>query len=158
MATKQETFNTVMELCETHKASKGLVAALTEILEPKGGGPVMNLSEVTKTDENGVITHVECSLSGVFLPASELYFYADKSGKSKLIGTDGVHLKRNSRQADRIKKAHEKTVLASEKAIMDDVLNGEITPEAGKAKVEKLRATAPDYSSVGELKETPAEA
>ena len=150
--TKKETFAAVIALCEEHKAPKTLVAALTEVLEPKGGGPVMDIEAVTKKDEQGNIVEIQCSLSGVFLPATEEYFYADKSGKSKLNG-----LKRNSRQADKIKKAHEKQVSTSEKAIMEDMLSGDLKPEEATKKVVKLRESKPDYSTVGLLPE-PVEA
>jgi hypothetical protein len=147
--TKKETFVAVIGLCETYKAPKALVEALTEILEPKGGGPVMDIDAVTKKDDQGNIVEIQCSLSGVFLPATEEYFYADKSGKSKLNG-----LKRNSRQADKIKKAHEKSVATSEKAIMEDMLSGSLSPEEATKKVTKLRAGTPDYSTVGIIKPT----
>ena len=68
--TKKETFDTVIGLCEAHKAPKALVEALTEILEPKGGGPVMDIDAVTKKDDQGNIVEIQCSLSGVFLPAT----------------------------------------------------------------------------------------
>lgn len=150
--TKQETYETVMGLCEAHKAPTALVNELTEILKPKGGGPVLNIDEVTHKDANGNIVEIQCSLSGVFLPATEEYFYADKSGKSKLNG-----LKRNSRQADKIKKAHEKQVATSEKAIMEDMLSGDLKPEEATKKVTKLRESKPDYSTVGLIVPTEGE-
>ena len=42
----------------------------------------------------------------------------------------------------------EKAISASEKAIMSDVMDGNIKPEEGKAKLAKITAVKPDYSKV----------
>jgi len=150
MASKKEVFETVskavVDLCATHKTpekfNKALGDILTANLAPKSGGMSVNLDEVTKT-ENGKVTQILCSVSGKWLPATKEYFYEEKAeGK----GING--LKRLSRQAESIRKQHIKTISATEKAIMADVLDGKLTPEAGKAQLEKVKAKAPDYSSV----------
>lgn len=149
MATKREIFDTVTAavatLCATHKTpakfNEGLNSILASNLEPKAGGASVNIEEVTKS-KDGKIVEIQCSVSGVFLPATPEFFYEDKSGK----GING--LKRLSRQAESIRKAYIKTRGASEKAIMVDVLDGKITPEAGKARLEKAKAIKPDYSKV----------
>jgi len=150
MATKQEIFDTVSNevtaLCEKHQVSKkvteGLAAIIETNLKPKAGGASVNIDEVTKKDEQGNITEIMCSVSGVFLPATADFFYEDKAGK----GING--LKRLSRQAESIRKQHIKTLATTEKAIMFDVLDGVMTPEAGKAKLEKAKAIKPDFSDV----------
>lgn len=157
MASKTEVFNTVenevVALCDTHGVSKkfkeSLMVILTENLAPKTGGASVNIDEVTKKDSNGNIVEMMCSVSGVFLPATAEFFYEDKAGK----GING--LKRLSRQAEGIRKQHIKVLTATEKAIMADVLEGAITAEDAKAKVEAARALKPDYSSVSA---TPASA
>jgi len=146
MATKKEIFASAMAICAEHKAPKQLVEALTVLLEPKAGGATVNLDEVTKKNGNGEITEIMCSVSGKFLPATVEYFYEDKSGK----GING--LRRLSRQAESIRKDAAKVATTSERAIMSDVLDGKLTPEQGKAKIEKIKATKPDYSSVGLIK------
>lgn len=142
MASKSEILATVVATCEQFNASKKLVEALTEILKPKTAGAVVNLDEVTKKDASGNITEIQCSVSGVFLPATVDFFYEDKQGKG-ILG-----LKRLSRQAEGIRKTHLRMVQVSEKAIVSDILDGVITNEEGKAKIEALRASKPDFSSV----------
>jgi len=134
---KKDTFAAVIALCTEHKASKVLVAGLTDLLEPKSGGAKVNVEDVMK-DGN-----LLCSVSEKWLPATVEFFYEDKSGKSPFNG-----LRRLSRQAESIRKTHAKQVSTSEKAIMSDVLDGEMTPEDGKAKVAALKEVHPDYSGV----------
>lgn len=146
MASKKEIFASAIEICNTHKVPAAFVAALTELLEPKSGGASVDLSTVTKMVGDKV-TEIMCSLSGVWLPATSEFFYDDKSGKG-IIGTDGATLKRVSKQGETIRKQYTKSLAASEKGIMTDVLNGDIKPEEGKAKLEKIKAVKPDYSKV----------
>lgn len=154
MASKKEIFAAVSAavagLCEEHKVSTkfkdSLNALLSLHLEPKSGGAVVNLDEVTQKDASGKITHIKCSVSGKFLPATAEFFYEDKSGKG--IGDTG--LKRLSKQAESIRKRHIKVVSTTEKAIMADVFDGKLTPEQGKIKLEKIKASLPDYSKVSE--------
>ena len=139
MASKKELFASAIALCEAHGASEELTAGLTDLLAPKAGGATVNVEEVYNEDEGTLL----CSVSGVWLPATEEFFYEDKSGASKFNG-----LKRLSRQAESIRKTFIKTQRASEAAIMNDVLDGEITPEDGKEMVATLKANKPDFSSV----------
>lgn len=148
MATKKEIFASAMKICEDNKAPKALVEALTVLLEPKAGGATINLDEVTKKDANGKITHLQCSVSGKFLPADAVHFYEDKSGK----GING--LRRLSRQAEAIRKDFAKVQTSSERAIMSDVLEGTISADAGKSKIAALKAKKADFSKVAEIKPT----
>lgn len=149
MATKQEIFDTVSnevtELCVKYQVSKkvteGLAAIMETNLKPKAGGASVNIEEVT-VSVDGKITEIQCSVSGVFLPATKAFFYEDKAGK----GING--LKRLSRQAESVRKTYIKTLAATEKAIMADVLDKQLTPELGKAKLDKAKAIKPDYSKV----------
>jgi hypothetical protein len=158
MATKKELFETVSNqvtaLCEKHNVAKNILAALTVILTenlaPKAGGASVNIEDVTKS-VNGKITEILCSVSGKFLPATVDFFYEDKGGK----GING--LKRLSRQAESIRKQHIKTLAATEKGIMSDVLDGKLTPEQGKAKLAKASEVKPDYSKVSAELPTPSE-
>lgn len=137
---KKDIFAAVMALCTEHKASGKLVDGLTNLLEPKAGGAKVDVESVFKDGK------LQCAVSGVWLPATLEFFYEDKSGKSPFNG-----LRRLSRQAESIRKTHAKTITASERAIMSDVLDGNITPEAGKAKAEKIKSIQPDYSSVTDV-------
>jgi len=150
MATKKEiyedTVSEVTTICEKHKVNANFKTALLTILannlEPKNSGASINIDEVTHKNEAGEIIELRCSVSGVFLPATKEYFYEDKAGK----GVNG--LKRLSRQAEAIRKQHIKSLNATEKAIMADVLDGVITPEKGKEQLAKAKAAKPDYSGV----------
>lgn len=124
-------------------------AKLAELLGPKTPGASVNIEDVVKRDASGVITELQCAVSGVFLPATLEYFYEDKSGKSQFTDANGIALRRLSRQAEGIRKAFIKTQTTSEKAILEDVLAGAITQEEGQAKLAELRAAKPDYSKVG---------
>jgi len=155
MASKKEIFETVTNevtaLCDEHKVAnkfrEALMNVLTDNLAPKAAGASINIDEVTKKNADGKIAEIQCSVSGKFLPATKEFFYEDKAGKG-IVGLDGSHLKRLSRQAESIRKQYIKTLAATEKAIMADVLDGVMTPEEGKAKLEKAKAIKPDYSKV----------
>ena len=145
MASKKEVLTLVLEACALHNAKAPLVEALTEILKPKTAGASINLDEVTRKDDNGNVTHIMCALSGKFLPATAEFFYEDKDGK-------GINsLKRLSRQGEAIRKSHARNISISEKAIVSDILDGIITNEDGKAKIEALRVSKPDYSTVSDV-------
>lgn len=152
MATKKEIYSNVSaavaELCKANNVNSKIEAGLQSILDthlaPKTGGAQVDVDSVTTKDGNGNITEMVCSVSGVSLPATAEFFYEDKNGE----GFAGTGLKRLSRQAEAIRKAHTKVVKATEKGIMSDVLDGNISPEEGKAKVEAAKASKPDYSSV----------
>ena len=152
MATKKEILEQVDAVLVEHKASKPLTDALHAILAPKTGGATVNLDEVTKKDAAGKVTHIMCSLSGKFLPATEAFFYAEKDGK----GIEG--LKRVSKQGESIKKAFDKINKTSERAIMQDVLDKKLTPDQGTAKLAELAKAKPDYSKVTDKLPEPAKA
>jgi len=145
MASKKEVLELVLEKCSEFNAKQPLVDALTAILAPKTAGATVNVEDVTQKDASGNITHILCSVSNKFLPATVDFFYEDKGGKG-ILG-----LKRLSRQAEGIRKTHLRTVQVSEKAIVADILDGVITNEAGKAKIEALRNSKPDFSSVSDV-------
>lgn len=124
-------------------------AKLAELLGPKSPGASVNIEDVVKRDASGYVTELLCAVSNKFLPATLEYFYEDKSGKSQFTDANGVALRRLSRQAEGIRKVFTKQVSASEKAILEDALNGAITQGEGQAKLAELRVTTPDYSTVG---------
>ena len=151
--TKKELFETVSTevkgILEASKVAAPVVEkvmnVITTYLEPKKGGAKVDLEEVVKRDKDGNITHILDAVTGYFLPANAEVFYEAKNGG---IEVNGVALKRHSRIGERIMKTHNKTVRASIDAITQDVLDGKLKPEEGKAKVEALKAKKPDYSVV----------
>jgi hypothetical protein len=146
--TKKELFAQAMDICTNNDASTELTAALTKLLEPKTGGLKVDISEVTRVDEDGAVTEIQCSLSGVWLPADTIHFFGDKN--SKVINAEGEGLYRVSKQADKLKKEASKVYAASKEAITNDVMDGNLTPEDGKAQLAELSKDA-DYSSVAEV-------
>lgn len=144
--TKKEQFERAMEICKAHKLPEKVVAEIKELLEPKKGGQSINVDEIVKRDANGNVVEMLCRASNVWLPADTLNFFPDKN--SKVINKDGEGLYTGiSRVADKIKKETAKAYKASKEAIMNDVLEGVITPEEGKAKLDSI-PTEPDYSTV----------
>ena len=150
MASKKELFEQSMVALEEHGASEEIKNAIRAILEPKtGGANKVDLETVVARDEEGNIVAILDSVSGLWLPATEEVFYVDKTGKGIPVGD--VTLKRVSKEGYTIASKHKKALAASKEAIFNDVLEGVITPDEGKAKVEELKATEPDFSSMEEM-------
>lgn len=153
MASKKELFESVVAAVSNFCANNnvkgdvkdGLIAIINDTLAPKAGGVSVDLESVVKRDIDGNITHILCSVSNKFLPATADFFYEDKEGK----GING--LKRLSRQAEGVRKRFIKELAATERAIMQDVLGGVMSPEAGKAKLDEARAAKPDYAVVSDV-------
>ena len=149
MASKKQTYEAVVEVLSQYDIPEELSNKLRDILAPKTGGKTYDISEVTLTNDNGDIVAILDSVTGVWLPATEEFFYADKAGKGIPVGD--TTLKRTSKVGYMILSKHRKAVEASKRAIFDDVLNGVITPEEGKAEVERLDSSEPDYSEVEKM-------
>jgi hypothetical protein len=147
---KSEVFERVQAICAAHNLPAEVVAQLNELLEPKNAGRSFNWDDIVRKDENGNVVEMQCALSGVWLPADSLHFYASRDGKG-VVGTDGVLLQKVSKQGENARKAYQKAYNASKNALMDDVLNGVISNEEAKAKLEELNASGPDYSVVKPL-------
>jgi len=148
MASKADIFKSALEICTKYKASKELVSDLTELLEPRNGGAVVDWDEVLKKDGNGDVIEMLCSVSDVWLPATAEFFYTDTQGKGAP-GTD--KLKRLSKQGELIRRNFGKAINATEKAVMSDVLGGKMKPEAGKKIIDDARAGKPDYTKVSKV-------
>ena len=147
---KSEIYEKVQAICAAHNLPADVVAQLNELLEPKNAGRSFNWDDIVRKDENGNVVEIQCSLSGVWLPADSIHFYASRDGKG-VMGTDGVILQKVSKQGENARKAYQKAYNASKNALMDDVLNGVISNEEAKAKLEELNAQGPDYSVVHPL-------
>lgn len=152
--TKKEQFEQAMALCEKHKASKELVAGLTELLEPKKGGQIVDIESIVKRDGKGNIVELQCQASKVWLPANLLNFTRDVN--SKIVNAAGEELYKISRQAQKLKSEALKTFKASKDAIVNDVLDGVISPAEGAKKIEAL-SSEPDYKSIKPVVAAPAE-
>lgn len=139
----------VINILESMNVSKKAIEAVKEYMTPKKGA-VLDLDSVTKRDPNsGAITEIQCSLSGVWLPATEDYFYK-KEGTT--LGFD-----RNSKQATKLKLDHNKKVAGTKQNVFNDLLAGNITADEAKKVVADAESAPVDYSSVGLIPVTPAE-
>lgn len=149
MASKKELLAEVLGLCETHKASKNLVAELTALLEPKKGGATVNVEDVFVPKAKDGKAYLLCSVSNQWLEATVENFYEDLGNENNKFGG----LKRLSRAAEAARKKAVSTKKATEKSVMDDLLSGNITAE--KAKEIIAAVAGPDYSTVEGLSTKP---
>lgn len=148
MATKKQIWDEVQTICTKHKVSKEVIAELGKILEPGKSGQKVDIDAITRKDAEGNVTHLQCRLSGKWLPADLVHFTKDTN--SKIIGTDGAPLYTISRQAQKLKKEAAKIYAASKEAITNDLLDGKISAVEAKKQLEAL-SVEPDYSSVAEV-------
>ena len=152
--TKAELFGNVTEAVTAHfdgEMPEGLGEVLSAHLAPKvGGGSAVNLDEVTRKDDEGNITEILCSTSGAWLPANAETFYEDKSENPRIVGTDGLGLKRQSKAAEKVAKEFNKVKRATIAALTDDILASEDLGEINELKVQLIAAkdSKPDFSEV----------
>lgn len=148
MASKTDIFNSAKEILAKHGVSESnkLYIDLVDLLEPKKGGAVADLSEVVEFNQDGSAAKIKCSLSGVWFEANQENFYNDKN--SKIVDVEGNGLSRHSKAAYAIKNDFIKTVKASKDAITADVMNEVISVAEGKERMASL-PTEPDYSTLG---------
>ncbi len=152
--TKLEQFNIVLDTLKKHNASQKLTDALSELLKPGKGGQRVNLEEITKVDESGAITELQCRLSGVWLPANELNFYPEADSK---IVANGIGLSRTSRQAKKIVNDFNAMKKATKNAIVADLLEGAIDKDKANELIANIPTEA-DYSTVTPTVEVEPEA
>ena len=147
MASKKEILATAEAILAKHgvDASTDLYKEGIELWEPKKGGQTLDITEFTKTNAEGLVTEIQCRLSGVWLPATTEFFPADKNAKFETESGELVY--HTSKQALKIKSDFAKAVKASKEAISNDVLNEEMTAAEGREAIENL-PTEPDYSVV----------
>jgi len=150
--TKKELHATVVAAVRDYlgEENEGLEAILAEHLAPKVGGASVNIEDVVKRDEDGTITEILCSTSGVWLPATAENFYEDKSDKPRIVNAEGTGLKRQSKAAEKISKEFNKAKRASINALTDDILASDDIDEinALKDQLRTIKESKPDYSAV----------
>lgn len=125
-------------------AAMAVLAVIDANLKPGvfGGGNRLNLEEVVKRDETGAIVEMQCMLSKAWLPATLDYFYEEKKGP----GING--LRRLSRLAEKVRKQHIADVTKRKALISQNVFDGTISVEEGKAQMAELDMEKPDFSVV----------
>lgn len=151
---KTETYNKVVEglnaiftEANVKKSTQDkILAFIDETIKPlSGGGKRIPLEDLVLRDDQGNITHIKEALSGYFLPANAEIFYEEKEEAKGING-----LKRLSRKAEAIRKETNRIYVASKNAITTDVLEGVISREVGKQRLEELKSK-PDYTSLLEI-------
>lgn len=148
MASKKEIFTQVVAVLEKHKASKELIAEISAIVEPKKGGMSVNVEDVYVPKAKDGKAYLLCSVSGLWLEATADNFYEDASEGNKFGG-----LKRLSRAAEAARKKAISVKKATEAAVMQDMLAGNISADEAKAKLAKV--AGPDFSQIKGLKVKP---
>lgn len=147
MASKTELYNACSEELRKLGVEDKVIEVVNKYYKPKSGRAV-DIESVVKRDAQGNITHLQCSVSGKFLPADTDYFYEDKSGKG--IEVDGVFLKRLSKQAEGVRKKH----IAAQRKVIDELtnkmLNKEISVDEGNKLIAEAKALKPDFSKIAE--------
>jgi hypothetical protein len=138
--TKAKMNEEVLTLCEKFGASVELTAALNELTAPKVGGVAADINEYTRFDEEGNVSEIFCNTFKQWLPVSE--FNASSTNKNGYNRDSNPGIKA-SREATKVFKA-------SEKAILNDVLDGVITGPEAKAAIEELKASQPALVYVAE--------
>jgi len=129
--TKTELYTSVAEVLAKFNVKQAAQDEILALLEVKKGGVKANPEEFTVFNADGVPTHVLCPITNLWFPCTEDNFYF----------TDGVLRGRVSKFGEKLKKDFVKAVKASKEAILNDVINGVITPEAGKEQVAQLDAS-----------------
>lgn len=129
--TKTELYTSVAEVLAKFNVKQAAQDEILALLEVKKGGVKANPEEFTVFNADGVATHVLCPVTNLWFPCTEDNFYF----------TDGVLRGRVSKFGEKLKKDFVKAVKASKEAILNDVINGVITPEAGKEQVAQLDAS-----------------
>lgn len=124
------------------EAEIALLKVLDEQLKPKVGGMFQkrDISEVTKSNAEGKISHILCSISNVFLPATDEFFYREKNGE----GIAGF--RRGSKPGEAVLKAHKRKAIT----IVNDITAGRISPAEGQKLLDAYRNSKPDFSVVNE--------
>lgn len=148
MASKKEIFAQAVVILLKHNASKGLIAEISAILEPKKGGMSVNIEDVFVPKAKDGKAYLLCAVSGLWLEASVENFYEDTTEGNKFGG-----IKRLSRLAEGARKKAIAAKRATESAVMQDMLAGNITSEEAKAQLTKV--AGPDFSVIKGFKAKP---
>ncbi len=138
--TKKKLHETVLEICSEHKASAKLTDALSELTKPKVGGS-SDVNDYTCFDTDGNVTHVFCTVHKKWEPVAGVdedgedfgLFVADEKSKNGL--------RRYCDEGDKAIRELSKTRKASKSAIMQDLLDEEITGAEAKEAIADLEAT-----------------
>lgn len=138
----------VVSVLEANKVAAGIVnevkKGIDQVLKPGTFSNKVDLESVVKRDNNGKITHLQCSVSKAFLPATKEFFYEDFHGA----GVEG--LRRLSKAAESVRKRFLAETQRKRNSINQAVLDGKMDTKAARDLLTELANTKPDYSVVSE--------
>lgn len=127
---KEEQKAQIVAILAKHKISAEAQAEILALFETKSGGTKVDPSEYTVFGDDGKTpAFILCPVTSLWFPAVTDHFYFNE---------DGALRTRVSKHGEKLKKELVKSVKASKDAILNDVINGEITPEEGKKRVADL--------------------
>ena len=126
--TKTELHSQVSAVLEKYNVKQSAREEILALLEVKKGGVKANPEEFTVFNADGSQAFIQCAVTGLWFAVNSDNFYL----------SEGVVKYRTSKHGERLKKELVKANKASKDAILNDVINGVITPEQGKAAVEAL--------------------
>ena len=122
MASKKEMTAQLTEIFKAHDMLDTDVAnEVLAVVAPKK--KVSNLEDVVCRDADGNVTHIKCSKLGVWFEANAENFYEKD---------DELGFSRFTRLGEKLRKAADKQFKATKDAVLNDVLEGNITSEEGK--------------------------
>ena len=133
--TKKELFEAVQEVCTKHEIDGEARQELEALVKPKKGGAKVDLADITLTDEDGNITHILDSVFSVYLPVF------NEDGEPNFYEKPDTELgwSRYSRAAEKVRKDATKVFKATEKAVLKDLIDGEITGDEAKEQLEAAK-------------------
>lgn len=140
--TKKELFEAVQKLNEGFKLPAEYVEALTEMLKPGTGGG-KDVNDYTVFDSDGAVAYIFCNMHQKWEPVAdeegELLFKEDTKSKNGF--------QRDCLEGIKAFKEISKASKASKDAIMEDLLEGNISSEEAKAalaNIGEVRDSIPD--------------
>ncbi len=130
---KKELYSAIIELNKGYELPEGYEAALSALTIPGVGGG-KDVTDYTVFNEEDEVTYIFCKLHQKWEPVAdeegEPLFREDAKGKNGY--------RRECMESDASYKEIAKALKASEKSIMTDLLDGEITSEDAKAALAEL--------------------
>lgn len=151
MASKKSILEDVVGILTANGVAEStkLYKELVEVLEPKKGGASVNVEDVFVANAKDGKAYLLCSVSGLWLEATVDNFYEDLGNENNKFGG----LKRLSRAAEAARKKAAGAKKATEKAVMDDLLAGNVTADVAKEIIANV--AGPDYSTIEGLSTKP---
>lgn len=148
-----EQLNDVLGQLKLDDTAAGKIRAVIDnVLKPKSGGSftTKDIKDIARFDKDGKITHLLCQYAGVFLPATDEFFYKDGAGKP---GIGGTGLRRASKLGEMAVKqlASIKKSQANNYSVM--VLNKEISVEDAKQHMATLDKLTPNFAPIAKFAE-----